>query len=526
MFYKLFIPLLMASLLPVSAAGAKPWFGLDLPEKTDRRSDLYRQALVEPDLPQHSIRLPEAEDPYRDIAAEELMGYLERIIQITRKERPDGESYWGRIAGSEAEIAVAEYMADEFRKFGLSDVHLDSVPGGPQWWPVSFSAALIGDEAYGEGTKDVILRSAFPAIQLVQQDGVASSIENLEAELIYIGQGHPGDLLGRDLSGKIAVMLANPQPDGFFQTARGYVGNAIEAGAVGVLVVMETPGNFQYALEDMGPAEAPSLVLGGNDGRFVIKAIETAGTEHKISARISLTTEIRPSWEGKNVRGTVAGTGDEYMVIVSHLDGYFDSANDNGAGLASLLGLARHFAERDAKPKRNIMFVGTSGHHEYSDGADAFIRDHEDILKRSVAVMNIEHPASVLSYYRGELVFKNFTLPGQLMTTNTHGTRSLNISNRNQLLLSFYREAIDRYGLVVDQMLERSPPTGDAIAFFRAGNTVMQILDANIWYHSDGDLIDTIPGVGVARATRVYAWVLDEIDRHDASELGKKPSPE
>jgi hypothetical protein len=50
----------------------------------------------------------------------------------------------------------------------------------------------------------------------------------------------------------------------------------------------------------------------------------------------------------------------------------------------------------------------------------------------------------------------------------------------------------------------------------------MQILDANVWYHSDGDMIDTIPGVGVARATRAYAWVLDEIDRHSADELGKK----
>jgi hypothetical protein len=71
-------------------------------------------------------------------------------------------------------------------------------------------------------------------------------------------------------------------------------------------------------------------------------------------------------------------------------------------------------------------------------------------------------------------------------------------------------------------MLERRPPTGDAIDFFRAGYTVLQILDSNIWYHSDGDLLDTIPPAGLARATRVYAEVLDKIDHHSKQELGRK----
>ncbi|MEC9375048.1 MAG: M28 family peptidase [Pseudomonadota bacterium] len=500
---------------PVSDA----WFGVAMPDKTEDRSNRLRKALVEPDLPQHSIRLPASEDPYRDIKGDELMAYLQEVINITRETRPEGENFWGRIGGSRSEIAVAEYMAKKFKDFGLNDVQLDDVPGGEQWWPLNWSATLIGDEAYGKGTKDVNFKSAFPAIQL---GGIANSTENLEAELVYVGQGHVADLLGRDVKGKIAVMLANLQPDGFFQTARGHAENAVEAGAAGVLIVMEAPGNHQYALEDMGPPEVPSLVLGGDDGRFLISAIEAAGEDHTISARLSLTTEIRPNWNGKNVRGTIIGETDEWVVIVSHLDGYFDSANDNGAGLASLMALARFYAERDIKPRRNMMFVGTSAHHEYSDGADAFIRDHADILKKTVGVMNIEHPASIMSYYRGELKFKNFTLPGQLNTTTTHGSRSLNISNQSELLTGFYREGIDRYGLVVDAMLERSPPTGDAIAFFRAGNTVMQILDSNIWYHSDGDMIDTIPGVGVARATRVYAYVLDQIEKHSRKELLKK----
>ena len=498
---------------------SKAWFGVDTPAARARRSATFRKALTEPDLPPLSIRLPIDDDPYAEIEGDEVLEYLQGIIDVTRETRPEGENYWGRIAGSRSEIATAEYMAEQFEAFGLQDVRLESVEGGKQWWPLQWSATLLGDPSYGDGTQDVEFSSAFPALQLGEvtlPDGM------VEAPLVYVGQGHTIDLFGRDLDGKIAVVLANLQQDGFFQTARGHVDEVVEAGAAGVLVVMDAPGNHQYALEEMGPSHVPALVLGGDDGRFMIDAMAAAGPELSLRARISLEAEIRPSWEGRNVVATLPGQTDEWVVVISHLDGYFDAANDNGAGTASLLALARFFAERDEQPKRNMMFVGTSAHHEFSDGADAFIKAHKAELDKSVAVMNIEHPASTMSYYRGPLKFKRFTVPGQLMTTTTHGTRALNISNNNSLLVGFYEEAIDRYGLVVDATRERRPPTGDAIEFFRNGYTVMQILDSNIWYHSDGDLIDTIPAAGVARATRVYAEVLDKIDAHDREELLRK----
>jgi hypothetical protein len=502
-----------------SGPKSKAWFGVDTPAARARRSATFRKALTEPDLRPLSIRLPADEDPYAGIEGQEVIDYLQDIIDVTRATRPDGENYWGRIAGSRSEIATAEYMAEQFEAFGLTDVGLEKVPGGKQWWPLSWSAKLLGDEAYGEGTSDVEFLSAFPALQLGE---VELPDGQVEAPLVYVGQGHTLDLHGRDLEGKIAVVLANLQPDGFFQTARGHMDEVVEAGAAGVLVVMDAPGNHQYALEEMGPSHVPVLVLGGDDGRFLIDAMAAAGPERILKARISLQAEIRPSWEGRNVVATLPGQTDEWVIVISHLDGYFDAANDNGAGTASLLALARFFADREERPKRNMMFVGTSAHHEFSDGADAFIEAHKAELDKSVAVMNIEHPASTMSYYRGPLKFKRFTVPGQLMTTTTHGTRSLNVSNNNSLIVEFYEEAIDRYGLVVDATRERRPPTGDAIAFFRGGYTVMQILDSNIWYHSDGDLIDTIPAAGVARATRVYAEVLDRIDAHGREELRRR----
>ncbi|HJP03579.1 MAG: M28 family peptidase [Gammaproteobacteria bacterium] len=516
------LALLLAG-MPERAVAADAWFGVESLEKRIKRSENARARVADPEFGALSLRLPPDEDPYTAITGAEVYGYLQDIMNISVETRPEGERFWGRIAGSRSEVATAEYIADKFQEFGLKEVRLEDVKGGAQWWPLKWEATLLGSEAYGSGTTDVHFDSAFPALQL-QGDPVA--IEGLEAELAFVGYGQPVDLVGRDIEGKVAVVRAAMQSDGFFQTARGYMDGVIEAGAVGVLVIMDTPGNHQYALEDMGPGHVPALILGGDDGRFLLDAMAAAGSANPLKIRIGLMTEIRDSWLGKNVFGMVPGKSDEYVVIVSHLDGYFESANDNGGGLASMLALANYYAnEAPEKPKRNMLFVGTSGHHEFSDGVATLIREHKETLDNSVLVMNIEHPSSTFSYYRGPLKFKRATVPGQIATTTTHGTRSLNVSNGNALLVDFYRQAIDRYGLVINAERELSPPTGDAFDLYRAGYVVAQILDANIWYHSTADRIDVIQETGMERATRLYADVLDQIDRHGTEELQERAKP-
>ncbi len=301
---------------------------------------------------------------------------------------------------------------------------------------------------------------------------------------------------------------------------RGHGNRVVEAGAAAVLTVLQTPGNHQYALEEMGRADVPTIVLGGDDGRFIEDVIATAVGPGPVKVRIKYKAEVREPWQGKNVIGVIPGQTDEYVIVIAHLDGYFVSANDNGGGLASVLSLAEHYSRPGAaKPRRGILFLGSSGHHEFSDGVEAFIASHKDILEKTVLVFNVEHPSSIMSYYRGELKFYRFTVPGELATMTTDGPRSLNVSNGNELLIKFYRDAIDRYGLAITSKVSPAPPSGDAYGFFKAGQTVVQILDANLWYHSSGDTIDSIHPHGLERATRLYAEVLDRIDTTPTADL-------
>ncbi len=502
--------------LVAPAAIAEPWFGLDLPAKRAAKSLKFRQAYSEPDIPPLSLRLSSSEDAYQAIRGEEIHAYLQDIVDLTVANRPAGARYWGRIAGSAAEIASADYLGERFREFGLEEVRSEPVIGGPQWWPHSWQVTLLGDPAYGEGTTDLALETAFPALQLGEG---ALAVDGLVGELIFVGRGHAIDLMDRDIKGKIAVVRSVLQSDPFFQSARGYIEGIIEAGAVGVITLLDTPGNNQFALERMGPPGVPCFVLGGDDGRFLEEAMVAAGIDSPLRVRLDIQAEVSESWQGKNIMGVVAGTTAENVVILAHLDGYFESANDNAGGMASLLALAKFFSDPSRNPpNRNLIFLGTSAHHEFSDGARSFVENHADILNDTLLAFNIEHPSSVMTDYRGPLKFERFVLPGQLMTSTSQGTRAWTVSNNNEVLKGIYREAIDRYGLVVNSMMERLP-SGDAYDFFKAGTPVVQMLDSNSWFHSDGDLPDTVHAHGLERATRAYAYILEQIDATPSDEM-------
>jgi hypothetical protein len=499
---------------PLTGHAADAWFGIKPPEEAAGRFEREWAAYRQPDFPPLDPPARD-DDPYRGIRRAELYRDLAEIMRITEEQRPSGERFWGRIAGSPAERRTAEYLARKFGEAGLQSVRLEKVQGGAQWWPTDWRVTLLADAGTGPGSTDYVVSSAFPALHLGEG---AMRIDRLEAPLLYVGLGQPADLAGRDLAGRIAVVRSVLQADPFFQSARGQIAGIVKAGAVGVIVAVDAPGNLQYALENFGAREVPCFLVGGEDGRFLQQVLGAAGS-HAVRMRIAMYSELRPSWEGLNAVAVAPGRSEESVLVIAHLDGYFHAANDNGGGLASLIALARHYGQRRAPPNHQHVFIGTSGHHEFSDGVKAFIAAHPELIAKTQLVMNLEHPASLHSYYRGPLRIGPGTVPGQLVTTTGQGTRAVTISNGNAKLLTIYRDAINRRGLVVDAMVNQRP-TGDAFDFSRAGLPVVQIMDANQWFHSSADRIETVDPPGLERATRLYAEVLDAIDATDSAGLG------
>ncbi len=69
------------------------------------------------------------------------------------------------------------------------------------------------------------------------------------------------------------------------------------------------------------------------------------------------------------VWGTLPGATDETIYVLAHRDGWFEAAGDNASGVATMLGLAEHFAKIPrSRRRRTIIFIGTDGHHHIPQG--------------------------------------------------------------------------------------------------------------------------------------------------------------
>jgi len=486
---------------------ATAWFGVKLPPAVAAVKVKANQAYAAPEL--EPLSLSPDDDPFASIDGADILRRVRDIVTFAEQSRADGVLYWGRVGGSRAERSAAEYVAAALSGFGIEDVSMVDVPGREQWRPTDWDLTLIGDTAFGAGTADITLHSAFPA-----QFSAAASSDGLEAELVWVGLGRPADLVGRDLRGKVAVLHSVMQPNTFFHSARGVAEDLAEAGARGVIIAMEAPGNHQYALEDTGSQRIPSFIVGGADGAFLRAVL---GKGQSVSVRMRLATETTADWATQNVIARIPGTGDGVVIVIAHLDAYFYGANDNASGVATLLNLAEYFsAKTTPRLDSTLVLIATGAHHDESIGVAHFIDNNADTLARSTLVLNVEHTASIMSTYRGPLRIGRFTVPSQVTTANTDGVRDLMMSRKDPALVALFAEAIDRYGLVVSPDISRRP-TGDAFRFVAAGQTVVQLLESNIWFHSTGDTSDSITPQGLERTARAYAWLLSRVAANQES---------
>ena len=80
--------------------------------------------------------LPPGEQAYGKIGGKHLHQYVEEQAAISRRYRDQGHPrFWGRIIGTSADAESAEWLASQFKSFGLSDVRIQPLDLGPQWFP-------------------------------------------------------------------------------------------------------------------------------------------------------------------------------------------------------------------------------------------------------------------------------------------------------------------------------------------------------------------------------------------------------
>ena len=445
---------------------------------------------------------------YERIDGRRLKGWLNDVVAFSRRSRDDGNRYWGRISGTPYERMTADWTEERFRQLGMEDIHQVEFELGPQWFPTDWTLrAESGDERLSFGSANPATRS----------DPIP---EPITAEAVWVGLGTEADFAGRDVAGKAVVIqtILAPGQMGNSASWEGATKRAEEGGAAlivgiwgyaGNMAIWQSLSSFQMLRDPDGTARytraqvaTPGFFMGFEDGRRLRDLVATGET---VRITATLDTEIRGGLSSPSVFGTLPGTTDETILVMAHMDGYYDAALDNASGMAVMIGLADYFAAIPREERRrNIVFIGTAGHHVGSPNAP-YLRD-QGMLENAALMVNCEHVAPTQF-----VAFNN-----ELRLTTTVSPRRWWVHG-SQALLDIVLDAYDTFGVTVIGAMD-GRATGEMMAIDKEAPSV-QLIRSPEHKHTDWDIPELVPAAGMEAVTRAFARIIDRANTLDIDEL-------
>jgi peptidase M28-like protein len=453
--------------------------------------------------------LPPGQESYANIDGRHMHQYVIDQAQISRKYRDAGHAkFWGRIIGTSADAEDAEWLTTRFKAAGLTDVRLQPYDLVPQWFPSAWEVTVSGNG------KEISLESAQP-----DYGATATPTQGLDIEAVYVGLGSEADFAGRDVRGKavfVFTMLGAPDEHA--------VRRADAKGAAAILEVNMLPGNARYQAYPSG-TQAPAFTVGHDDGTAARDIIGSMPPSQPARVRVKLAIQRVPNLTTAQVWGTLPGATDETIYIMAHRDGWFDASGDNGAGVASMLGLAEHYARiPKGQRKRTMIFIALDGHHNTGEGSAVgnkwIVDNRQKLFARTALAINVEHPSTVQTqarpryYNANEIVWGNTYMPQQWYAGGPSRPELQKLASA----------AFQQFGVSIDLYPNPTPPASDMSAFFRFLPSI-DTGEYHHYFHTDLETPQTVPWTGLEASTRAYAKIIDEVNKLPLSALQRPEEP-
>jgi aminopeptidase YwaD len=374
----------------------------------------------------------------RASAANEASVSAERItrhVQFLASDKLEG-----RRAGTPAADEAANYIAGEFRRYGLKPA---SAAGFLQ--PFTFVAGVkLGARNSFEvktatGSRSLKVGEEFMPLAFSPSNPAAG-------EVALVGYGisapelHYDNYAGVDVAGKV-VMILRGSPDGDNPHGRftdytmpgleiqNKTLKAREKGARGVIFVSGEQSFQQDRLSrlrhDLNFLDSgiPTVAVSREVARSMLESSRVALSEVERQAKeaasstllkdltVSFKTDVvKIEGKGANVVGIIEGSdprlASEYVVIGAHYDHLgmggpeslapnpegqiHHGADDNASGTSGLLELARVMAADRAKLKRSVVLIAFSGEEMGLLGSGAYTRNPVAPLASTVAMLNMD----------------------------------------------------------------------------------------------------------------------------------------
>jgi Peptidase family M28 len=435
--------------------------------------------------------LAPADQKYASIDGAHLKSYVREITAMSRRYRDNGHpQFWGRITGTSADAENAQWMLAKFRQIGLSDVREQVLDLPPQWMPQSWNVVASGNG------KTLDLATAQPTYL-----GAGTSSEGLDLEAVYVGLASDADIaMSRDVKGKAVFFYSTDTASRHAPISDNAIRRLGERGAAAIFIILGIPGNERTQFYPVN-SQVPTFSLGQKDGLAMRDLIGQSIAADK-PARVKLRLDVQrvPDLKSAMIWGTLPGMTDETVIVVAHRDGWFEGANDNAAGMATMLGMAEYFSKIPKEQRRRtIIFLGTNGHHDNGAESGTWLAQHPEVFAKTAILFNCEHTGGM------------DTGPGSIQLSNAPSV--FRWYGGGPVLPDLVLKAMNAFGVPSFRQSSPSPP-GEIGRYYHLAPSVEIINTAYVW-HSDQETDETISETGLAAVTRTYAKILADSNAFD-----------
>lgn len=342
----------------------------------------------------------------------------------------------GRRAGTKGAELAADYIAKQFKKFGLK-------PAGDNGTYFQYFD-FVSDVKMGD-SNFVVFKTGVGRIRLnLKRDFVPLSFTEsgkVEGNLIFAGYGitapeqNYDDYDGIDVKGKIVLVLKGT-PDGYkahspfekYLPLRYKVSNAQSKGAIGVIFVDPFSEKFEKFTLDYSSGKA-GIVAVEVKNSVIDSLFKVCGYDFKLYDLVkkiydsmkpssfeinNLSVEIQADVrylksKVANVIGYIEGSNpdlrNQYIIIGAHYDhlgwggqgslvpdtiAIHNGADDNGSGTVGLLELAEYLSHNRKKLNRSLLFIAFTAEEQGTIGSGYYVKNPVFPLENTLAMINMD----------------------------------------------------------------------------------------------------------------------------------------
>ncbi len=315
-----------------------------------------------------------------------------------------------RLTGSLQLKQANDWTADLFRKYGLTNVHLEPWTIAHSWTRGAASARIIAPTEH--------------PLTIAAAGWSPSTLGTVRGPVIYVDAKTKEDLdkFRGKLKGAVVIYqepesLSPPPPDNFrpvrpMQAPPPWPGQPpspspfaplIEFGRIrtaffqqeGVGAVLRDSGKPHALLNMTGIGgekfeigAVPTAFITGEGYRMIFRILKHAPVQLEIS--MTNTFSDKPV-EVYNTVAEIRGSEkpDEVVILGAHLDSWDlgTGSTDNGTGSMAVLEAARALMKSGVQPKRTIRFILFSGEEEGLCGSGKYVEAHKDDLNKISGVL-------------------------------------------------------------------------------------------------------------------------------------------